>query len=177
MTHSKSRIVRLIVSAAILIGMGPIVQAAENSTAVTDGTKVTLEYTLALPDKTVIESNVGREPISYIHGHQQIIKGLEKGLTGMKAGEKKHITVQPEDAYGPYDERKKITVPKENIPAEAKVGTRLRSPDGQEAKVVAMEGNSVVVDTNHPLAGKSLVFDINILNVEAQAGTPSKPNN
>ena len=177
MTYLRSRLIVVVALASVLACDGSSLQAAaETQPAVTDGTKVTLEYTLTLPDKTVIESNVGREPVTYIHGNHQIIQGLEKNLTGMKAGDKKLITVSPEDAYGQYDEKKKVTVPKDKIPAEAKVGTRLRSPEGQEAKVVAIEGNSAVVDTNHPLAGKALVFDINILKVEAQAdrAQPSK---
>jgi FKBP-type peptidyl-prolyl cis-trans isomerase 2 len=161
---------RAIVTLAVLIGGGFSSHTfAEDPMTVADGRKVTLEYTLALPDRTVIESNVGREPVTYIHGNHQIIRGLEKGLIGMKPGDNKHITVEPEEAYGQYDEKKKVAVPKDKIPPEAKVGTRLRSPDGQEARVVAIDGNSVVVDTNHPLAGKALVFDINILKVEKES--------
>ncbi|MGH7229751.1 MAG: FKBP-type peptidyl-prolyl cis-trans isomerase [Nitrospiraceae bacterium] len=176
MTHVQSRLVAAIAMVAVLTGAGlPLPAWAETQPPVADGMKVTLEYTLALPDKTVIESNVGREPITYVHGSHQIIRGLEKGLTGMKTGDKKHITVAPEEAYGVYDEKKKVAVPKDKIPSEAKVGTRLRSPDGQEAKVVAIEGGSAVIDTNHPLAGKALVFDINILKVEKQENE-TKPN-
>jgi FKBP-type peptidyl-prolyl cis-trans isomerase SlyD len=144
---------------------------AESSSAVADGMKVTLEYALSLPDKTVLESNVGREPISYIHGKHQIIPGLEKAMTGMKVGEKKHVTVSAEEAYGPYDEKKKVSVPKNRIPAEATVGSRLRSQDGQEVKVVSIEGDSATLDMNHPLAGKALVFDVHVLNVEKPSGT------
>lgn len=175
MKYPQSRVVGAIMAIA-MISTGMYAQArAENSPAVADGMKVTLEYTLALPDKTVIESNVGREPVTYTHGKHEIIPGLEKGMTGMKPGDKKHITVTAEDAYGPYDEKKKVTVSKDKVPAEAKVGTRLRASDGSEAKVVAIDENSVVVDTNHTLAGKTLVFDVNILKVETQTEA-SKPN-
>lgn len=148
--------------------------SSEPSPSIADGTKVTVEYTLALPDKTVLESNVGREPISYTQGNHEIIPGLEKALAGLKAGDKKHVTVTAEDAYGPYDEQKKVTVTKEQVPAEVKVGTKLRAQNGMEAKVVSIDGNSVVVDTNHPLAGKSLVFDINVLKVEKQDTKPAQ---
>ena len=142
--------------------------SSEPSQVIADGAKVTVEYTLALPDKTVLETNVGKEPISYTQGNHEIIPGLEKALAGLKAGDKKHVTVTAEDAYGPYDEQKKVTVTKEQVPPEVKVGTRLRAQNGMEAKVLSIDGNSVVVDTNHPLAGKSLVFDINVLKVEKQ---------
>ncbi len=157
MKYPSSRLIGAIIAVAALVSAEMYGQAwAENSPTVADGMKVTLEYTLALPDKTVIESNVGREPVTYTHGKREIIPGLEKGMTGMKAGDKKHITVTAEDAYGVYDEKKKVTVSKDKVPAEAKVGTRLRAPDGSEAKVVAIDENSVVVDANHTLAGKTL---------------------
>lgn len=162
---------------ALAIFMSPTLYAgaaADQAPAIADGSKVTVEYTLALPDKTVLESNVGKEPISYTQGKQEIIPGLERALAGLKAGDKKHVTVPAEDAYGPYDEKKKVTVTKEQVPPEAQVGTRLRSQNGMEAKVVAIDGNSVVVDTNHPLAGKALVFDINVIKVEKQESKPAK---
>ena len=93
---------------------------------------------------------------------------IQGTLRYLKAGDKKHVTVTAEDAYGPYDEQKKVTVTKEQVPPEVKVGSRLRAQNGMEAKVLSIDGNSVVVDTNHPLAGKSLVFDINVLKVEKQ---------
>jgi FKBP-type peptidyl-prolyl cis-trans isomerase 2 len=140
--------------------------SAEISPSVSDGMVVTLEYTLALPDKTVLESNAGQKPVTYVHGKHEIIPGLEKALAGMKAGDKKHVTVAAEEAYGLYDDRKKVTVPKDKVPSEAKVGTRLRAQNGQEVKVLAIEQNSVVLDINHPLAGKTLVFDLHVLKVE-----------
>lgn len=144
--------------------------STETAPTIADGMKVTLDYTLILPDQTVLESTVGQEPISYLHGNREILPGLEKAMTGMKAGEKKRITLSPDEAYGPYDEKKKVTVSKDQVPPDSKVGTRLRSPDGREAKIVAMEGNSVVVDLNHPLAGKPLVFEVKIVKVEKDSG-------
>jgi FKBP-type peptidyl-prolyl cis-trans isomerase SlyD len=121
--------------------------------------KVTLEYTLRLSDNQVVDSTVGQEPLSYIHGQHEIVPGLEKALTGMKAGETKRIAVPAQDAYGPYDPKRRVTVPKGRVPSAVKAGTRLRSKDGQEATVLEVKGDSVLVDTNHPLAGKNLVFD------------------
>lgn len=152
----------LVVSGAWLDGQA----TAEKALQISDGMKVTMEYSLTLPDKTVVDSTKGQPPFSYVHGGQQIIPGLEKALTGLKAGDKKRVSIPAADAYGLYDEKKKVTVPKKNVPPEAKPGMRLRSQDGREAKVLEIKGDSVVIDTNHPLAGKDLTFDVNILKVE-----------
>jgi FKBP-type peptidyl-prolyl cis-trans isomerase SlyD len=168
MNHSQKPIATALMFAMLTSGAIYADASSELSQVISDGAKVTVEYTLALPDKTVVETNVGKEPVSYTQGNHEIIPGLEKALAGLKAGDKKHVTVAAEDAYGPYDEQKKVTVTKEQVPPEVKVGTRLRAQNGMEAKVLSIDGNSVVVDTNHPLAGKSLVFDINVLKVEKQ---------
>ena len=161
-----------LLGAAVLWALVIFLAAAGNGSAerplpVADGMKVTIEYTLMLSDDKVVDSTAGQEPISYVHGQREIVPGLEKALTGMKPGETKHIAVPAQEAYGPYDHKKRITVPKDKVPAGAKAGTRLRSKDGQEATVLEVKGDSVVVDTNHPLAGKNLVFDVKILKVES----------
>lgn len=159
-----------------VVGLGGTA-CAEKAVQVGDGTKVTMEYTLTLPDKTVVDSTAGQTPFSYTQGKQEIIPGLENALAGMKAGDKKRVTIPAAAAYGLYDEKKKVEVPKKNVPPEAKVGTKLRASNGAEARVVELKGDAVVVDTNHPLAGKDLTFDVNIIKVEAQpkAAKPSKP--
>jgi len=159
-----------------LLSMGLVISAqADKPLQIADGMKVTLEYTLTLPDKTVADSTAGKEPFSYIHGSQKIIPGFEKALTGMKVGDKKRITLTAAEAYGPYDEKRKVKVPKANVPPETKVGTLLRAQDGQEARVLEVTGDSVVLDVNHPLAGKDLVFDVNILKVEKPKADAEKP--
>ncbi len=166
----------LAVAAAGLAGLA-VPACAEKALQIGDGMKVTMEYILSLPDKTVVDSTAGQAPFSYTQGNQEIIPGLEKALNGLKAGDKKRVTIPAVEGYGLYDEKKKVTVPKKNVPPEAKVGTKLRAANGMEAKVVEVKADSVVVDTNHPLAGKDLTFDVNIVKVEAQpkAATPHKP--
>jgi FKBP-type peptidyl-prolyl cis-trans isomerase 2 len=139
---------------------------SEADLPIADGLKVTLEYTLTLPDKTVADSNVGQTPFSYIQGSKQIVPGLEKALAGMKAGEKKHVTIPAEQGYGPYDEKAKITVDKNKVPPDVKVGALLRASTGQTVKVLDVSDKSVVLDLNHPLAGKNLTFDVTVLKVE-----------
>jgi FKBP-type peptidyl-prolyl cis-trans isomerase 2 len=145
---------------------------AEKMLPIFDESKVTFDYTLTLPDKTMVDSTAGKEPFSYIHGEHQITPvALEKALTGLKAGDKKRITLAAAEAYGLYDEKKRVKIPIGNVPPETKVGSLLRSQEGLEARVIEVNADSVVLDTNHPLAGKNLVFDVHILDVERPALT------
>jgi FKBP-type peptidyl-prolyl cis-trans isomerase 2 len=139
---------------------------ADTVMTVGDGMKVTLEYTLTLPDKSVADSNVGKEPFSYQHGAHVIVPGLEKALTGLKAGDRKRVVVPPDEAYGAYDNSHRITVLKANVPSEVKVDSVLQDKAGRAVRVVEITSDSVILDTNHPLAGKELTFDVKIIKVE-----------
>lgn len=146
-------------------------QAGKGETMVKDGATVSLEYTLSGEDGKVIESNKGKEPLRYVDGRSQIIPGLEKALEGMKAGGEKKITVKPEDAYGPVDPNAYREVPKENVPADSlKEGMALfaKNAEGEmfPVRVKEVKDKSVVIDMNHPLAGKILVFDVKIIDVQ-----------
>lgn len=137
---------------------------------ISDGAKVSLEYTLTLEDETVLESNVGREPMTYEQGAHEIVPGLEKALEGLKKGEKKRVVVKPEDAYGEVDPKAFQEVKKSIIPEKArKVGMQLeaKSPDGQSMfpVVTAVKEETVTLDFNHPLAGKTLIFNVTVLDV------------
>jgi FKBP-type peptidyl-prolyl cis-trans isomerase 2 len=136
-----------------------------------DGKQVSLEYTLTLEDKSKVDSNVGKDPLVFTLGDHQVIPGLEKQLVGMKAGESKHIEVAPEEGYGPVDPQRKQEVEKTKIPEDArKVGAKLtgQTPDGRMvfAQVTEVKDNTVILDLNHPLAGKKLLFDVKMLKVE-----------
>src|SRR5258706_1506945 len=147
---------------------------AKDSSEVKDGSTVSLEYTLSGEDGALIESNKGKEPLRYVDGRSQIIPGLEKALEGLKVGAQKKVTVKPEDAYGPVDPSAFNEVPKDIIPQESlKVGTILMATNAQgevrEVRVHEIKEKTVVMDMNHPLAGKTLVFDIKILAVTPPA--------
>jgi len=140
-------------------------------TAISEGKQVSLEYTLTLDDKSQVDSNVGKDPLVYTHGAHEIIPGLEKQLAGLKVGESKRIEVSPEEGYGVVHPERKQEIEKNKIPEEArKVGAKLtgQGPGGQPifAQVTEVKDNTVVLDLNHPLAGKKLVFDIKVLKVE-----------
>ena len=147
---------------------------AGRETAIADGMTVTLEYTLSLPDATVVDSNVGDAPISYLHGAHEIVPGLERALTGMKAGDSKRIEVAAIDGYGAYDMKKRMTVEKSQLPDGIKDGDLLESPDGQLVRVVRVGDTDAVIDTNHPLAGKNLTFDVKVLKVDREPQAPAE---
>jgi len=139
---------------------------------ISDGTLVSLEYTLTLEDKTVLDTNVGGKPLNFTQGTKQIIPGLEVALKGMKPGDSKQVTVEAKDGYGEVDERRVQEIPIEQIPANArKVGTQLegQGPKGQviRSTVKEVKEKMIVLDFNHPLAGKRLFFDVKVLDVKA----------
>jgi FKBP-type peptidyl-prolyl cis-trans isomerase SlyD len=135
------------------------------------GSTVTFEYTLTLENKEVIDSNVGADPLTFTHGSSEIIPGLEDQMTGMKNGDQKQIAVQPEDAYGPMLEEAIIDLRTEQVPVNSRhVGAMLQtqSPEGQiiRGRITEIDDNKAVIDLNHPLAGKTLFFDVKILGVK-----------
>jgi len=146
-------------------------QTTNPGNVVKDGATVSLEYTLSDESGKLIESNKGKEPLRYVDGRQQIIPGLEKALEGMKAGAEKKVSVKPEDAYGPVNPNAVQEVPKENVPADSlKTGATLFAKNAQgemfPVQVREVKDKTVVIDMNHPLAGKTLVFDVKILDVK-----------
>lgn len=160
---------KLIAAMAAILGGGQSVEAAD-PLKIADGMTVTLEYTLMLPDKTVVDTNVGQAPFSYQQGANQIVPGLERALIGLKAGDTKHVEVAAVDGYGAYDMKKRVTVEKKKLPDGVKNGDVLQSPDGQVVTVMKVDEKDAVLDTNHPLAGKNLTFDVKVINVDKGEG-------
>jgi len=173
-SHWKEKASALLVSAGlvlILAAPGWAEDKKGGAMAVSDGKQVSLEYTLTLEDKSKIDSNVGKEPLVYTQGAHEIIPGLEKQVAGLKVGDSKRIEVSPAEGYGEVDPARKQEVEKTRIPEDArKVGAKLtgQGPQGQPifAQVTEVKDTTVVLDMNHPLAGKKLIFDIKVLKVE-----------
>ena len=136
---------------------------------VSHGKVISLEYTVKLEDGQVVDTNVGGDPLTYTQGAHQIIRGVESAVEGMEAGETKQAVVSPAEGYGDRDPNALHEIPKEKVPQEAKVGTQLHGKDssGREIRptVSAIKGETVVLDFNHPLAGKTLHFDLKVLNI------------
>lgn len=138
--------------------------------AISKGVRVQMHYTLTVDGKTV-DSSQRNKPLSFIHGEHKIIAGLEKRLAGLKAGDSKKVTIPPEDAYGPRREEGIQTVPSSTFsdPNTLKVGGLVQgSIEGNpfRARVLQIEKNTITLDLNHPLAGKTLEFEVEIVSVE-----------
>ena len=133
---------------------------------------VRVHYTGKLLDGQVFDSSLEREPLEFTMGQGQLIPGFEKGLLDMKVNEKKTITIPSEEAYGAPRQELVQEVEKNMLPEEIKpevgMGLVSTSPDGREMNLVVTEvkENSIVVDGNHPLAGKDLVFDLEVVEIK-----------
>jgi len=138
---------------------------------VSSGKEVSIEYTLRLEDKSVVDTNVGGEPLTYTQGAQQIIVGLESEVEGMAVGETKEVTVPPERGYGVMDAAAFREVDNTHVPEAARVvGAKLQGRDanGQSvyARVAQVKESTVILDFNHPLAGKTLFFEVKVLDIK-----------
>jgi FKBP-type peptidyl-prolyl cis-trans isomerase SlyD len=137
---------------------------------VQDGAKVQVQYTLTDEAGTVIESNTEEAPLTYTQGSRQIIPGLENALDGMRAGEEKQVTVQPADAYGDVNPAAMTEVPREQLPPDSlQVGMYLIAEGDSGRRIVRVKEikeETVILDLNHPLAGKTLHFDVKVMSVE-----------
>ena len=134
---------------------------------VQDNLVVTLDYKLIVEDE-MLESTEDGEPILFIQGIGQIIPGLENALYGMEVGDQKTVVIQPENAYGEYDPESLQDAKKEEFSEEVPldVGTFLDLEDDEgdilSAQIIAAEEDTVTLDFNHPLAGKTLTFEITV---------------
>jgi len=138
--------------------------------AIEKGSMVQLEYTLSDDAGKVIDSNKGQPPLTYTQGDRQLMAALENQLVGLRAGQEKKVVLKPDEAFGSVDPSAQTEVPKGALPPESLVvGAQLmaRTAAGEERPVVVKEirDKTVVVDLNHPLAGKTLVFEIKILGI------------
>ena len=140
-------------------------QVKENNT-------VKVHYTGKFPNGEVFDSSEGREPLEFTLGQGMMIPGFENGLIDMKLNEKKTISLKKEEAFGEERDDLIHEVPKTQLPAdmEVKEGMPLvsKSPEGQEINMIVKEVKdaSIIVDANHPLAGKEVVFDLEVVEIK-----------
>jgi FKBP-type peptidyl-prolyl cis-trans isomerase 2 len=141
------------------------------TTTVKNGDKISVHYTGKYEDGQVFDSSIDRDPLEIEVGTAQVIKGFEDALVGMAKGEKKTVTIPPDQGYGQYDPALLIEIPNANVPENVnpEVGMKLKLSDskGQSVMVVVTEiaDESIKLDANHPLAGKVLVFDLELINI------------
>lgn len=138
---------------------------------VQDQKVVTLAYTLTDDAGAILDRADSKDPFVYLHGAGQIVPGLESALMGLKVGDEKRVTVQPEEGYGEIDSELKMIVKRTQFPKEAELEVGMQfeagTPDGQGAifTVEKLEGDQVHIDGNHPMAGKVLNFSVEVLDV------------
>ncbi len=135
-----------------------------------DGKVAMIHYSLKNESGETIDSTQNAQPMGYLHGHNNLMPGLEKALNGKDEGEKFAVSLAPEDAFGPHDDKHVRQIPKDQFDNldELKVGMHLqvKSPQGSQIVTVkAVTEENVTVDFNHPLAGQTLHFDIEVLEV------------
>lgn len=136
---------------------------------VTKNRVVSLEYVLKDDEGQVVDSNTGGDPLVYLHGHGHIVPGLEERLEGMSPGEEVHVDIDAEAGYGVHDPSRVFTVPRGQINFEVQAGdvVQAQHPDGQTVplQVVGVDAEKVTLDGNHPMAGKTLHFDVKVVDV------------
>ena len=140
---------------------------------VSKGSAVELDYTLHLGDGEVVDRSEPGEPLTYLHGESQIVPGLEAALEGLEAGASKQVVVPPSEGYGDHDPRGVQEVPRDQFPPNAPLqpGAEMlaRGQDGEVVPLVIVSAGleTVTIDLNHPLAGKTLHFDVTVRSVRA----------
>ncbi|MFW6046268.1 MAG: FKBP-type peptidyl-prolyl cis-trans isomerase [Candidatus Woesearchaeota archaeon] len=165
---------------------GKIIKDDKNSSkkekVIEKGDKVKFDYTLTLKNGIVIDTSIPfesdhsgildisrkHEPLKIIVGNNTTLKGLEEGMIGLNVGDKKVFRIPPKDAYGMYDSSKKKVIHKDHF--DGKIGEQIIIKDSSgkltPCWVSKVEGNQVVLDLNHPLAGKEIIVDIKIIGIE-----------
>lgn len=162
---SQSKIVMAIAAfVAMLASPLMLFVWAQDDAVVQDGTVVLMEFTITVPEShLVIPKNVSQ----FTPGHNELLPNLEKAITGMKKGDEKRVDLSSDDAFGPYDETKKGVISSESLPPGTQPGTIFTTEEGVPFVVTELSGPVASIDFNHPLAGKHLVIDVKILNVES----------
>lgn len=135
------------------------------------GDKVKVHYTLKDAEGTVVESSRDTQPIEFTIGEGKVIPGFEKGIIGMETTETKTVVIVPEEAYGPHDEKKVFEFLRKNAPGDfdPQIGQpiKMHRPDGKVVMVtvISRTEKGFMMDANHPLAGKELTFDLELLEI------------
>jgi peptidylprolyl isomerase len=135
------------------------------------GDSVKIHYTGTLDDGTQFDSSAGRDPLEFELGSGQVIPGFDKAVDGMSVGDRKSVNIPAEDAYGVHHQQMVQDVPRDALPAEMEpaegMSLQAEGPDGQAFNLVitAIQEETITVDGNHPLAGKALNFDLELVSI------------
>jgi peptidylprolyl isomerase len=146
-------------------------ETEQNMSTIKSGDTVRMHYKGTLSDDSIFDSSEGRDPLEFQAGSGQIIAGLDAALPGMAVGDKKVVNVPVDQAYGHINPDMQQAIPREGIPAdiplELGLQLQMQTPEGHPlpVTVVALDEATVTLDANHPLAGKDLTFDIEIVGI------------
>ncbi|MBL8724317.1 MAG: peptidylprolyl isomerase [Planctomycetes bacterium] len=148
--------------------------------AIADDHVVTLHYRLTLDDGSIADQSFGGDPLVYLHGHRNIVPGLERQLIGRLPGDKLEAVVPAAEGYGEYDPTNEQTVPRNAFPPEVelKVGmsfqTRARNGQTIPVWIRAVAGDQITVSANHPMSGQRLNFQVEVLEVRRATAEEKK---
>lgn len=158
--------VMFLTALSAMVVLGGSLHAQTGPPSIEEGSKVTLEMTISVPNDHLI---IPPHTSEYTHGAKQLIPGLEQALVGLHAGEKKRVELDADHAFGQYDATKKTTIPRAQLPQTIRAGEITTTPEGRPFTVVSLADDSAVIDFNHPLAGKQIVLDVVVLKVTPRA--------
>jgi peptidylprolyl isomerase len=130
---------------------------------VDNGTTVQVHYTGKLEDGTVFDSSQGKEPLAFEVGANQVIPGFEENIKPLEVGESTSFTIEPEAAYGPHNPELVVDIAATQAPDGLTPGDRVQLQDGRPATVIDVDADKVTIDANHPLAGKKLEFEVELV--------------
>ncbi len=158
---------------AVMLALAPQAAAQPAGPTIEAGSSVRIEYTLSNEAGAIIAST--REPVTYVQGRQQLFPALERALLGLAVGQAKRVVLKPEEAFGPIDPQAVGEVDRGRLPPESlAVGATVVATDPwgnrHPVRVKAIRGDTVVLDYNHPLAGKTLAYDVRVLAIERSSG-------
>lgn len=140
---------------------------------VSEGTRVFLNFSVSLDDGSEVDSNFGGEAVDFVVGDGSLLPGFERALFGMKAGQRQVFTIQPEDAFGQPNDNNVQVIPTEQFDddIELEIGLVFSFADASGGElpglVVSFDEEEVTIDFNHPLAGRTILFDVQVHRVEA----------
>lgn len=150
---------------SILMSGGVVQEASAEGLTIGEGTVVVMVYTISIPESDLfIPSHFAQ----FVPGDHELLPNLEMALTGLKQGETKRVELSSNEAFGPYEAAKQVEVTKDRLPKNAEPGMMLATEDGTPCVLLDVSETMATIDFNHPLAGKSVVIDVRILNVKVQ---------
>jgi peptidylprolyl isomerase len=160
-----------LLSIIVLSGLLIFTGCGGNEQVVKNGDNISVNYTGSLQDGTVFDTSIGKTPLTFTVGAGQMISGFDKAVVGMKVGEKKTVTLAPEEAYGEHRADLVLTLGRDkfssipNLSIGLKVQMHNSSGQAFTATIVAIDASTVTIDANPELAGKTLIFEIEIVSI------------